>query len=255
MIYAALALLCIGVFYFACIFPAQWVEVRRVRRPLGLNVRILQISDLHVEKTWVGPEKLRRLIAETSPDYIFLTGDYTQRLRHLPKVDEYLKAVRDAGVPVYAVLGNHDYRLRSDLPAMLDLFRRRGIPLLRNESLRVGNFRLVGIDDDYSGKSHPRKAFRDALPGERCIVVTHDPTVTRRIDRPYDYLMSGHFHGGQFRVPFVFRLRYKGPLPLQGIVKGIHTDRNGTYYISKGLSQTGLNFRFLIRSEITVHEL
>ncbi len=254
MIYIALALF-VCAFYFTCVLPAQWVEVRRVRKPLGLGVRILQVSDLHVEKTWVGPERLRRLIVRESPDYVFLTGDYTQRLRHLPKVDAYLRAIRAAGVPVYAVLGNHDYRLKSDLPKLIALFERRGIPLLRNESIRVGGFRLVGIDDDYTGKSLPRKAFKDAFPGETCIVATHDPTVTLRMHRPYDYMMSGHFHGGQFRVPFVFRLRGKGPLPLRGIIKGTHEDGNGTYYISKGLGQTGFNFRFLVRSEITVHEL
>jgi predicted MPP superfamily phosphohydrolase len=250
-----IAVVFLACFYFMCIFPAQWVRICRVRHPLGIGKTILQISDLHVEKLWVSPEKLKRLVEEIQPDYIFLTGDYTQKVRHLPKVDTYLDAIQEAGIPMYAVLGNHDYRLHLQLHRLLQLFQRRGIPLLRNESIPLKEFRLIGIDDDYSGKSNAGKAFKGVGVKEKCVIITHDPTVTLKIKRPYAYLMSGHFHGGQFRVPLVFRLRYKGPLPLRGIVSGLHEDHNGYFYISKGLGQTGLNVRFLIRSEITVHEL
>jgi len=241
--------------YFAFIFPTQWVYVSRVVFPLGLGVRVVQLSDVHVEKLRVSPERLRRLVERERPDYIFLTGDYTQRLRHVPEVDVYLQEILKIGVPVYAVFGNHDYRLKRDVSALFDVFRERGIPVLRNEAIALTGFTLVGIDDWDTGLARPDAAFRDVDPNRKTVVIAHDPNVTLRIRRDFDYLMCGHFHGGQFRLPFVFYLKNKGPLARKGIVHGLHRSRTGPFYISKGIGQANLNARFLIRSELTVHEL
>jgi uncharacterized protein len=50
-------------------------------------------------------------------------------------------------------------------------------------------------------------------------------------------------------------LKPMGELPRRGIYKGLHESEQGTYYISKGIGQTGVNARLLVRSEVTVHEL
>ncbi|HZG57610.1 metallophosphoesterase [Paenibacillus sp.] len=247
--------LSIVIVYLCFILPTQWVRVVRIRAPLGLGKRIVQVSDLHVEKLRVSPERLRRLIERERPDYIFLTGDFTQRLRHVPKVDAYLRAMLAVGVPVYAVFGNHDYRLKERVTALFDLFRARGIPVLRNESLALDGFTLVGIDDWDAGHAKPKLAFADVAERAKTVVIAHDPNVTLKIHRRFDYLMCGHFHGGQFRLPFVFYIRNKGPLPRRGIVKGAHRARWGPFYISQGIGQANLNARFLLRSELTVHEL
>ena len=241
--------------YVSFVLPTQWVFVSRVRVPLGLGKRIVQVSDLHVEKLRVSPERLRRMIARERPDYIFLTGDYTQRLRHVPKVDAYLGAVLDVGVPVYAVFGNHDYRLKLDVGMLFRLFRERGIPVLRNESVRLDGFTLVGIDDFVSAMARVEKAFEGVGPEETTVVIAHDPNVTLRIRRPFHYLMCGHLHGKQFRLPFLYYLKRKGPLAKKGIYKGLHQNEWGTFYISKGIGQAQINARFLVRSELTVHDL
>ncbi|MNG32809.1 hypothetical protein D3C84_1189070 [compost metagenome] len=71
----------------------------------------------------------------------------------------------------------------------------------------------------------------------------------------YHYLVAGHFHGMQFNVPFLFRYINKGRLAAAGIYKGLHRSKQGPYYISKGVGQAGPNARFLVRSEVTLHEL
>ncbi|WP_199620348.1 metallophosphoesterase [Paenibacillus alkalitolerans] len=255
MTFALSALGLIALFYAVFIVPTQWVKIERVSYPIGLNKRVLQISDLHVEKLRISPGRLKRIILEVKPDYIFLTGDYTMRLGYLGKVASYLRVVKDTGIPAYAVLGNHDYRLKGHLSKLLHLFSENGIRVLRNESADLGDFRLIGIDDDSSRKSNPAKAFRRVRPDETAVVITHDPNVTLKIKRGYNYLMCGHFHGGQFRVPFIFRFVKKGPLPKRGIYQGLHRDEHGVFYISKGAGQAGFNARFMIRSELTVHEL
>lgn len=246
------------VIYFLFVFPTQWVYVDRVREPAGIGKRIVQVSDIHVEKLNVPPEKLCRLIAEERPDCIVLTGDFTEKRRHLPKVDRFLSMLKTVPAPIFAVLGNHDYRLEHDLDALLQLFRAHGIPVLRNESVRLDGFTIVGIDDPRNPDPEayrPMDAFAGVADGEKTVVLAHDPNVVLDIDRPFNYMMSGHLHGGQFRLPFIFYIRNKGPLPRRGIVKGLHRMPQGPLYISQGIGQANLNARFLIRSEWTVHDL
>lgn len=250
-----LAVLVIAAAYCVFILPAQWVKVERIRHPIGAGCRIVQISDLHAERNWVSPERLRALAEREKPDYIFLTGDYTQRVRYLDLVDRYLEEILNIGVPVYAVLGNHDYRLKEDVDQLIERFRRRGIPLLRNEWVRLKEFTLVGIDDFVSRQARVKWAFEGVGEDEKVVVITHDPNVTLRIFRNYDYLMCGHLHGKQFRIPFLYFFKRKGPLARKGIYKGLHRNRWGVFYISKGLGQSHVNARFGVRSEITVHEL
>jgi len=254
-LHLALVLSWLLAIYLFLILPTQWVKIERVRYPLGIGKRIVQISDLHVEKLRVSPLRLRRMIERERPDYIFLTGDYTQREWHIPKVDAYLQEILRVGVPVFAVLGNHDYRLRYCVSMLLGVFERRGIPVLRNESVRLDGFTLVGIDDFVSGKTRVEKAFERVGTKETCVVIAHDPNVTLRIRRPFHYLMSGHLHGKQFRLPFLYYFKKKGPLAKKGIYKGLHKNEWGTFYISKGIGQAQINARFLVRSELTVHEL
>ncbi|OBZ12332.1 MULTISPECIES: metallophosphoesterase [Bacillales] len=240
--------------YLLFIFPTQWLKIEKVSHPIGINKRIVQISDLHVDRLRISAKRIRQEIEAAKPDYIFLTGDYTYKERFLPRAGYYLKVIADCGIPVYAVLGNHDYELPR-LKRLLDLFQAHGIPVLRNENITLDDFQLVGIDDDCTHHSRVRPSFKGIEDSKPIIVITHDPNVLLSIKRPYDYLMAGHLHGKQLNVPFFFAFKPKGPLSVQGIYKGLHKNENGAFYISKGIGQAGVNARFMVRSEITIHDL
>lgn len=249
-------LLIAAFFYFLFIFPTQWLKVERVCYPCGLGIRILQISDLHVEKLRIGPERLKRLIRNEKPDYIFLTGDYTQKPKHLSKVQRYAHAIVSPGIPVFAVLGNHDHRLSpAALDRLIQILEKAGIQVLNNRSVDTDGFQIVGIDDYSSKKSRVDEAFKHVDPSKQTLVLTHNPTLVLHLKREYTYLMAGHFHGMQFNVPFLFRFISKGRLAADGIYKGLHSGPYGAFYISKGIGQSGLNARFLVRSEVSLHEL
>jgi predicted MPP superfamily phosphohydrolase len=249
---AVLAL--IGGLYLVCVASASWVRVERVRVPLGLGVRIAQVSDLHVERVRVSPDRLLRLLASLAPDLLVLTGDFLERARSLPRLRPYLDALARLGVPMFAVLGNHDYEL-GDVAPLVALLARHGVRVLRNEHIDMGRFALVGVDDWCSGHSDPERAFAGVPAGRPRVVITHDPNVVLTLREPFAYLMAGHFHGGQFAFPFVFKVQPLGPLPAMGIVSGLHRAPGGPYYISRGLGQSGVNLRFLVPAELTLHSL
>ncbi|MFF2888875.1 metallophosphoesterase [Paenibacillus sp. NPDC057967] len=243
--------------YIALIVPTRWLKIEQVRHPLGIGARILQISDLHVDMLRVSSGKLQEAIQRTKPDYIFLTGDYTYKESCLPELDRYIRMIAEEGVPVYSVLGNHDYNFPG-VQRIIDVMERYGVTVLRNESRELADFILVGIDNYGTGHSRIQEAYRD-VDGNNgmkpVIVITHDPNIVPVLRRPFEYLMSGHLHGKQMNIPFFFSFVQKGPLPAKGIYKGLHHSPSGTYYISKGIGQAGINARFMVRSEITLHEI
>lgn len=251
----------LGCAFIAClllyglfVIPTRWLKIERVHSPHRLQIKALQISDLHVDMLRIDPDRIGGVIRRERPDFIFLTGDYTKKEDCLPRLDVYLKTIAAFGISTYAVLGNHDYKL-PDPGKILDIFNSWKIPVLRNESVELERFRLVGIDDYDSGKSNIRRSFRQVRSDKPVIVLTHDPNVVPNIHRPFGYLMAGHLHGRQFNVPFFFKFKNKGALPSSGIYKGLHRNGYGTYYISKGIGQAGVNARFMVRSEVTVHYL
>jgi uncharacterized protein len=256
-----LALLAAGVAlcaYGFFIIPTQWLKLEQVQaRTAGLRIRVLQISDVHAEFTRISPRRISRIIAQQKPDYICVTGDFTQKAKHLLKVKRYAEAIGAFGIPVFAVLGNHDYRLaKPDRERLIAILQEAGFTVLLNESVLVdGKLQIVGIDDFGSGKSSPEQAFAKVESDKPVLVITHDPNVVLHVEQEYRYLMSGHFHGMQFHVPPLFRYINKGPLAAAGIYKGLHRYKGRPFYISRGMGQTFPNARFLVCCEVTMHEL
>ncbi|MFC5452538.1 metallophosphoesterase [Paenibacillus aestuarii] len=240
--------------YLIFILPTQWLKIERVKYALNLNVRILQISDLHVERLRISPSRIAAIINDEKPDYIFITGDFTKYRKSLPRLEEYLRAMTICNVPIYCVLGNHDYQQKNVID-IVKLLRKYGLHLLRNESLHLERFELIGIDDFDSGKSDIEAAFKAVDVRRTKLIITHDPNVVLHLNKNFDYLMAGHLHGKQFNIPFFFHIKNAGKLPRMGIYKGLHKYQFGAYYISKGIGQTGVNARLFVRSEVTMHYL
>jgi predicted MPP superfamily phosphohydrolase len=229
------------------------VKIERVHYPLGLNIKILQISDLHVEMLRIRPSKLENLIHAENPDFIFLTGDFTGKEKYLKRAEAFLKTIARGGKPTFAVLGNHDHRLKDKRKLLIEILGNLNIPVLRNEVVQFRSFQLVGIDDYASRHSDVQKSFQNTRKNKPILIITHDPNVVTEINRKYSYLMAGHLHGKQFNIPFIFKIKRKGALSSTGIYKGFHQNRNGAFYISKGIGQVGINARFMVRSEVTLH--
>ncbi|WAH36041.1 metallophosphoesterase [Alicyclobacillus dauci] len=253
MLWFIVLLVILAVVYLTCIVPTKWLKIERIDMPLGLGLTVLQLSDLHVERCRVRPSKLRSMIRQEKPDIICLTGDFLDKASSFVLLVPYLKMLQGTGISTYAVLGNHDYFLKKphELRALLQSY---GITVLENEAITLDGFHLVGIDDFCSGH-HDEEALRRVSRDKPVVVMTHDPTLILDMKESFDYLFAGHLHGKQFAIPFLFKLKDMGPLAAAGIYKGLHRCEKGPFYISKGLGQSGVNLRFLVRSELTIHYL
>jgi uncharacterized protein len=239
------------------------IHIKQNETP-GLDpvLNILHLSDLHLENISVSPDQLYEKLKDESIDLIALTGDFLDRVRTIPKLIPYLKVLTklNATHGMYAVLGNHDYVLRGEnLEKLIDTLESYGCKVMQNENhiiyVQGRLVNLIGIDDFSTKRSNLKTSYAEMKHGTN-LVLTHDPNIVLHMEEyPFDYLLAGHFHGGQICYPKAYHLAKMGKLARMNIVKGLHMQDGKPFYISEGLGQTGVNIRVGSRPEITLHQL
>lgn len=230
-------------------------------RPL----RILQISDLHVERITRREGLMLEKIDALQPDLIVLTGDYLN-VDYLadPQAQQDARQVisqLDAPFGVYAVSGNTDPP--EVMAAVFDSLE--NIRVLDNEvasiSLPGGILYLVGVS--INGDINIDRDMLTSLVAEYpadayFILLYHMPDLIETasaIEIPL--YLTGHIHGGQVRLPF-----YGAIITLSDYGKQYEMGRYQvgptTLFVSRGLGMEGLGMprvRFLCPPEIVLIEL
>lgn len=239
--------------------------IKRVRltvnHPIDNRLNILHLSDLHMEKLSISSTALLNRLQQESIDLIALTGDYLDTKPMRDRFLQYIDALSTLKprYGMFAVFGNHDYVIASHIPELRKEMERRSCTVLQNEnySILIGDQKLniIGIDDYFTGRSDLTRSYENLEPGIN-LVLTHDPNIVLEMkDYPFDYLLSGHFHGGQIHWPKPYHLRKMGRLPHLNIFRGLHYHNNRAFYISEGLGQTAFRMRLRSRPEITFHNI
>lgn len=232
--------------------------------PLSFDgFRIAQISDLHNSELDEGNQKLLSLLQESKPDIIVVTGDLIDSRR--TDVEVAMRFIRAAVkiAPVYYVTGNHESRVPSDFALLEAGMTEAGVCTLREDAimLALGSEKicLAGIDDPNYYVSV--EAFTEALSAlcsseEFTLLLSHRPEYFESyVAAGADLTLSGHAHGGQFRLPFVGGLI----APNQGFFpeydSGIYREGESAMIVSRGIGNSIFPFRFNNRPEIVLVEL
>ncbi|PAE33319.1 metallophosphoesterase [Bacillus sp. 7884-1] len=229
----------------------------------GPQLKILQISDMHLEKISISPEQLYKKLAGEKIDLIALTGDFLDKRRSIPRLIPYLKVFNrlNPRYGIYAVFGNHDYKLKQkDFDLLRNVMEEHGCNTLQNENETIyvegKPVHIIGIDDLHTKRSDLESSYTGVNEGYH-LVLTHDPNIVLKMkDWSFDYLLSGHFHGGQIYWPKPYHLAKLGRSMMQmNMIKGLHYYEDKPFYISEGLGQTSINIRVGSRPEVTLHQL
>lgn len=184
--------------------------------------RVGVLADIHLGM-WLGnPGMARRAVRallDTRPDVVLLAGDFVVRAGGEPaRIDEAVSIVRplvDAGIPTYAVLGNHDYSIFSlHDPADVALadriaaaLRGAGIVVLRNQSAPVRldggpPLYLVGVDSNWASRDDVVQALSGVPDDAPRIVFMHNPSSFPKLPAgAAPFAVAAHTHGGDVRVP------------------------------------------------------
>ena len=235
--------------------------------PAFEGFRIAQISDLHLEE-YTEDYFLRRVVAHVnalSPDMVLVTGDFISR-GPLSSSVTYSAAGRCAEIlatlqcPLrFGILGNHDAAVGSRM--IRDHMEANGLPLLVNQSTRIErggeHLILAGLDDVAFGSPDLAHTI-PASPDAPTILMVHEPDYADEIalhprGRNVDYILSGHTHGGQIRLPGLRPLA----LPPYGKLypEGHYRVGRSQLYVNRGIGTVGVPFRLNCVPEITLATL
>ena len=219
---------------------------------------VAQISDIH-HGLFLSREWLAEAVHQTNrldADIIALTGDFVTYSRaNIESAAEILGRLR-ARYGVFAVLGNHDFRVGAD--TMTSALRRQRIEVLRNRhiALRFGgeSLYLAGVDD-YGYGADVRRALRGVPRDAATVLLAHNPRLISLAARHgVSLVLSGHTHGGQVNLPLLGTVYGRSPERLR---YKIGWDRLGTtqIYVSRGIGTIVLPWRVRCPAEITHLEL
>lgn len=231
----------------------EW-EIESDRIPAAFDgFRIAQVSDLHNAEFGRENETLLRLLRESRPDLIVLTGDLVDsRNTDIGIAIAFARRAVEIA-PCFYVTGNHESRIGSWRELRQGLID-AGVRVLENESVeleREGAFvRLAGMQDPAFGGYDA--ALKGLTAGERyTILLSHRPELFglyRQVGA--DLVFSGHAHGGQFRIPFLGGL----VAPNQGFFpeydSGLYRSGNTAMLVSRGLGNSIIPLRLNNRPEI-----
>ncbi|QYZ79019.1 metallophosphoesterase [Methanofollis formosanus] len=235
----------------------------------GAPEGVIFIADPHLKESNL--DHVREMIQEINamhPSVVLIGGDFV----YGEEPDLSLQQVWwEVDAPVYAVLGNHDYKsgvstvsglqkvlavsetdrtvegydmsmLRDETTdtefadALEAELERAGVHVLRNEVVELSidgtPVRIVGVDDGWAGMADP-----PAVPESDVftIYLIHEPEC--RADWDADLILAGHTHGGQVMIPGVKELNDAGYFEFSGLVQKGETP----LYISRGIGTSNLH--------------
>ncbi len=247
----------------------HWIDVVRRDMPIENlpnslhNKTLIQISDLHIGPI-VDDDYMRDalgLVSQLKPDILAITGDFmTYRSPGvLDKTISHLKDFDGGQLATVAIPGNHDFGHMFADVALCDRLTDRlaslNIRILRNESALVEGLRILGVDDMWGPLFNVEEALNDYDPSEASLALCHNPDAVdcKGWGEYRGWILSGHTHGGQCRVPF-FRPPILPVVNREYVAGEVQLADGRQVYINRGLGYLR-KIRFAVRPEITVFTL
>jgi predicted MPP superfamily phosphohydrolase len=231
------------------------IDIWLRRLPVAFNgLRIVHLTDIH-HSLFTPLEDIQRAVHLANllrPDLIALTGDYvTLSPTYIWPVARVLGKLR-ARLGIFAVLGNHDFQV--DAGEITRAFRAQRIRVLRNShfALRAGSAHLwvVGVDDLWWGADDLVAALRSVPAREPKILLCHNPMGVRQAAaHGVDFVLSGHTHGGQVRLPVVGSVYGRSKFG-ERFVEGWNRLDGTQIYVSRGIGKVLLPLRLGCPPEI-----
>src|SRR5262249_38540817 len=159
----------------------------------------------------------------------------------------------EAPLGCFAILGNHDYVYGAR--AVIDALEHHGFPVLDHarRSMRFENHAidLVGVPDAGMTRGEAY-ALLTSLSAERpTIVLAHDPICFTHLPTGPHFMLAGHTHGGQIRLPGIGIIRTAANAPRRSH-HGLVEERGQYLYVTSGIGTSGLPLRWGVPPEIVV---
>lgn len=239
------------------------------------DCRMVFLTDLHDHEFGHHNERLLRAIDEVNPDLILIGGDMmVSRERADLRVSLELAQELTKRCPVYYGNGNHETRMnrdRKNFGYLYDIYvsrlKKMGVVFLSNrteefrEDIAVTGIDLAGRYYEKFHPSHLRPEEIERLAGAAKrdrfqIMLCHSPLFFDSCRKwGADLTLSGHFHGGTIRLPYlggVMTPQFQFFLPW---CAGTFEKSGKTMIVSRGLGTHSVNIRLNNKPQLVVVDL
>lgn len=231
--------------------------------------KIAHISDFHNSNNHNIKDLMIRGLNREQPNIIVITGDLIDSRKTdfetaLSLIKELIKIA-----PCYYVTGNHESRINeASFHFFEDELKEMGVVVLRDQKAFISQddryIEIIGIDDPYfqvTQNDHTKmisteKINQLASDDEFSILLSHRPEYYELYKNTnVNLVLSGHAHGGQFRLPYVGGLF----APNQGVFPkydgGVFQENEFAMVVSRGVGNSLFPIRLNNQPEVIIIEL
>ena len=224
------------------------------------SLKVVQISDLHIDSFGSREKKLIDLIDKINPHLIFVTGDFVGKDSNLNPVIEVMGRIAE-NREVFVVLGNSDHEFKNreiDTKKLIEGLKEKGVHILVNQSIKLklatDSLYIIGLDDNYLWKDDFFIATANLPSKSKKILLAHSPDIASKINLDnINLILSGHTHGGQVKLPFLGAIYTNRTCNSAfKFVSGLYYYQKVKVYVNQGIGTSFFPLRFLCRPEITL---
>lgn len=221
------------------------IETNKVKE----SIKIALVTDLHSCKYGKNQKTLIDAIKKKHPDVVLLGGDICDDKIPHRNTEILLKEIANL-YPCYYVSGNHEY-WSGEVESIKSMIQSYGVTVLEGECktliINQQKIKVSGIDDFEVGMYSNGKETIDTQL-EACkktddevfhILLAHRPQYIKEyLSFGFDLVLSGHAHGGQWRIPGLLNGVYA---PDQGwfpkYAGGFYPFESKSMIVSRGLAR------------------
>lgn len=223
-------------------------------------------------------ERAVNQLIEDNPAAVLIAGDFVYHLKEnwredIETVIGIVRPLSDAGIPTYAVLGNHDYGMSTSkdqkkseqAEGLKTALEEVGIQVLQNEAdtlLREdASLYIAGIGSHVAGEDQPELALSEVPEDAARIVLMHNPNSYEAIPANTAPLaVAGHTHGGQFRLPFTpqwswMTYQRENKVHADGWIEEEYGAAGNNLYVNRGIGFSLIPARLNCPPELTYFTL
>ncbi len=228
-------------------------------------VRVVQLTDLHIERFGRREAKVIQKVNALKPDLIVFTGDYINisYLDDSTSFTRFREFIRQLSAPygIYAVRGSVE-----PMPEpMARLFEGTGVRWLEQEAVTVDvrgqKVTLVGVACSHRQELDAMRlaeTVKDIPADAFTLLLYHSPDLIHEaVGHGMDLYLAGHTHGGQIRLPLYGAIITASAYGRR-YAAGLFQESGTTMFVSRGIGFEGGNTpraRCLCRPEIVSIDL
>ena len=250
--------------------------------PSWRGKRVGQLSDFQIGLWGDNPNTARRGVAElieAEPDLALISGDFIYHAGKDPEAEiqtavDIVRPLVEAGIPTYAVLGNHDYGMSSKTAQpKVELAERlateleaAGIEVLSNEAVQLESpsgeepLYLVGVDSLWANRDNVDLALSEVPDNSPRITMMHNPDSFEEFPASTaPFSVAGHTHGGQVRIPGTPQWSWLAFTQKDEVVADAwatgYGEPNNQLYVNVGIGMSIAPIRLFCPPELTLFTL